>query len=86
MKHIIISFKSRNSLFSFVKIARSYGLNLQIVNTPRIVSVSCGLSGKTDFINYHTILNILSLNKFNDFLGVFLVNSFGTGEQVQRLY
>ena len=86
MKHIIISFKSRNSLFSFVKVARGHGLNLKIVNTPRIVSVSCGLSAKTDFNNYHTIINILSMNRFADLLGVFLFQTIGTSEQVQRLY
>ena len=86
MKYLIISFKSRNSLFAFVKTARSYGLTMNIVNTPRTISVSCGLSAKTDIRHYDTILKILTLYKSNDFLGLYLIQSLGLTEQVQRLY
>ena len=86
MKFIIISFKSRNSLLSFVKILRNFGIPADIINTPRQISRSCGLSAKAQYQFYNSILNIIKTSKIADLMGIFLVEQFGFQERIQRLY
>ena len=85
-KFLVISFKSRNELFSFVKFLRENGIIAQIINTPRIVSHSCGLSAKTNEFNYSKLVNLLSLTKPYGFLGLFLITRLGLQEKAERLY
>ena len=44
MKDIIVVFRSRSDALSFNSRLRSYGVSGKIVNTPRALSLSCGLS------------------------------------------
>ncbi|MBR6779230.1 MAG: DUF3343 domain-containing protein [Clostridia bacterium] len=86
MRHLIISFKSRNSLYSFIKIARQQGISVSIINTPRSISISCGLSAKSDFRFYKNIVNIIRQTQLNGFLGIYSIEKLATHEQVQKLY
>ena len=86
MKFIIISFKSRNSLLKFVKIARQQGVFIDIINTPLIISKSCGLSGKTIFQNLNIIKMLVHQLEISDFMGIFYLEHNGFQERLQRLY
>lgn len=85
MKFLIIAFKSRNNLYNFNRILRQYNVNTKIVNTPRSVSISCGLSIKTDVHSIGLIKTILSTNNIEGFLGIFMVNRNFGYEQVERI-
>lgn len=86
MKFIIISFKSRNNLLKFVRICRQYNINIDIINTPNIISKSCGLSGKTAYNNLNSIKNIIQQLNYLDFMGIFYLERSGFQERLQRLY
>ena len=86
MKYLIVAFKSRNNLLSFVKMLRYNGVAVDIINTPRSISVSCGLSAKTDFRNINLIINKLSQINYESFIGIYLVERIGTQEQVIKIY
>ena len=86
MKYIIISFKTRNSLLGFIKIARQNGIFVDIINTPHIISKGCGLSGKTIFSNLNIVKNLVKQIENFDFVGIFCLERDGFQERLQRLY
>lgn len=86
MKFLIIAFKSRNTLYSFHKLLKANGLIVSLINTPRRVSISCGLSIKTDHNNLSVIINLLSNFNNRDLLGVFLIEKNNFNERAQRIY
>ena len=85
MKHLIISYKSRNSLYSFAKILRANGISVNIINTPRSIAISCGLSIKTEFRYFSFVTNLIRQSNLEGFIGVFMHNSSNSHEQYQRL-
>ena len=44
MNDIIVVFRSRSAALSFASALRSHGVSGRVVNTPRALSASCGLS------------------------------------------
>lgn len=86
MKNLIISFKNRNNLLAFNKILVNRGIPTKIINTPRSIAISCGLSIKTDFKFYNLVLNLLNQSNASGFIGMFLYEQIGSHEQIQRLY
>ncbi len=85
MKFLIIAFKSRNNLYSFNSMLRKYNVSTNIINTPRSVSISCGLSIKTDFRNLALVKTILSQSSLDGFMGCYLINRNLGYEQVERI-
>ena len=86
MKYLIISFKNRTSLYTFVKILKNFNFPCEIINTPHAVSRSCGLSAKINFSYKNSVVNITKSSHFNDLIGIFLVERQGFNERIQRLY
>ena len=85
MKYLIVAFKSRTNLQNFVKSLRLVGISASIVNTPRSISVSCGLSARVDYRYLNTILNLLT--QYNETLiGVYAITRNGIYEQVEKVY
>ena len=85
MKHLIISYKSRNDLYGFSKTLKTHNIKHIIINTPRLIASSCMLSIKTDFSNYYTISHLLTNFKTGSFLGMFKFESSINGDEVVRL-
>lgn len=71
---------------AFAKILKNYGLNANIINTPKAISTSCGLSIKTEYRNIDFISQLISSKRVNNIIGVFLLNKTNFGDQVNRLY
>lgn len=86
MKTIIVAFKSRNNLQLFAKIMRTHSIPIEIISTPRSVSISCGLSVKTDYRYLNTIINLLHVSNLDGFLGIYLIERQGLRQQTQKLY
>ncbi|MBE5741555.1 MAG: DUF3343 domain-containing protein [Clostridiales bacterium] len=85
MKYLIVAFTSRNNLLQFAKILRYNGIPATVINTPRCISISCGLSIKTDLGYYEHISTLLRSTNLGGFLGVFLIERQGMSESAKRL-
>ncbi len=85
MKHLIISFKSRNELYGFARVLKSNGIYLSIINSPKSIGSSCMLSIKTDFKNLGSVSQMLRRYQPKSFLGLYLVHQTSNGEQILRL-
>ena len=86
MKYLIISFNSRNSVITFAKLARKNGLYTSIINTPRSVSVSCGLSVRTEFQNLQSIISLLKKSNLSGLIGVYSITRKGQYEEIEKFY
>ena len=78
MKHIIISFKSRTILYTFAKLLKINNINSSIINTPRRIAVSCGLSLQANFLHLNKVVSILKQNNFSGFIGLYIQTSIGS--------
>lgn len=86
MKHLIISFKSRNSLYSFSKVLKLNGINHSTVNTPRSISTSCGLSLQIDYRYLTFVKSLISSSNSLNLVGVF-VKSYNLGyERFEKIF
>ena len=85
MKYLIISFKSRNELYGFAKILKSYGIYLSIINSPKGIGSSCTLSIKTDFKNLTLITQLISQYHPKSFGGLFSIQQAFNGQQIFKL-
>lgn len=68
---ILAVFRSRTETLNFASILRSYGVNCSVVNTPRRINVSCGISVQFSSRNLAVVKQILSRRKFDTFAGLF---------------
>lgn len=64
-------FRSRTETLNFASILRSYGVNCVVVNTPRKINVSCGISVKFNANDIALAKQIVSRRQFNTFGGFF---------------
>ena len=86
MKNLIISFKSRNSLYAFSKTLRANGISVSIINTPRNIAISCGLSIKTEMRHFSIISTMIKQSNLVDFIGIFSETRNGSSTQYERLF
>lgn len=66
-------FRSRTETLNFASILRSYGINCVIVNTPRKINVSCGISVKFPPNSFNFAKQIILRRNFDTFAGFFNV-------------
>ena len=66
---MIAVFRSRTETLNFATILKSYGINCSIVNTPRTVNVSCGISVKFSNPDINVARRILARRSFDTFAG-----------------
>lgn len=85
MKHLIISFKSRNELYGFARVLKYNGIYLSIINSPKSIGSSCMLSIKTDFRNLGSVSQMLRRYQPKSFLGLYSIQSTNNGEQIFKL-
>lgn len=63
MSEILITFESANYAMQTEAYLKSVGIKLQIMPTPREITLSCGLSIKTPMDNYQKLKEIIDLKK-----------------------
>ena len=71
MKFLVAVFRARTETLSFANILRSYGVPFQIINTPRNLNVSCGISVKFPSTKREIAQQILARRRFDTFAGIF---------------
>ena len=84
MKFALIAFKSKNELLLFSKILKANGVSHNITNTPRSISVSCGLSIKLDFHQLQYISSFIN-SKRNSIMGVYMIERNNFNERIQKI-
>lgn len=75
MQYTLAVFRARNETITFATLLRSYGIKAQIVNTPRKINVSCGISVKFSTKDYDIAKQLVSRRKFDTFVGFFNTNN-----------
>ncbi|NCB48705.1 MAG: DUF3343 domain-containing protein [Clostridia bacterium] len=68
----LIVFRARSETMKFYSILSSYGVKSEIVNTPRQISVACGISLKISSQDVPIAKEILTRRQFNTFAGIYL--------------
>ncbi len=67
-------FRSRTETLNFASLLRSYGVNCTVVNTPRKINVSCGISVQFSTRDLPIVKQILSRRRFDTFAGIYWYN------------
>ena len=70
---IIAVFRSRTETLNFASILRSYGVACQIVNTPRKINASCGISVQFQGVYKQKAMDIISRRAFATFGGFYTI-------------
>lgn len=83
MEYLLAVFRARTDTVSFANLLSSYGEKVQVINTPRQVNVSCGISVKMDNTSLSKAKEILRRRRFDSFGGFFYVSVEG-GRTVAR--
>lgn len=86
MKYITIMFKSRNDTLKFYNIMKSKGVFCSIINTPRSLSKSCGISVKTNPAGLNIAVQLLRTNNFATFNGIYEIIITPNGDATNRIY
>lgn len=86
MKYTVAVFSSRSETMKFYKVIKNYGLFCSIINTPRTLSASCGVSTKID--NRLIQPSIMVIHKLNlrTFKGIYEINLINQKEIATRVY
>ena len=71
MNHLIAVFSSRHDAIAFRELLKGNRIKCVIINTPKEVDKSCGISVKTDYRNRQKAQILLSLELFQSFKGFY---------------
>lgn len=85
MDYMIIVFRARSHTINFANLLHSYKIPCQIINTPRIVNVSCGISVKFSSMYIKNVQQILSRRYFDTFAGIYQVVGIGLNQKVIKI-
>lgn len=85
MNYYIAVFRARSHTINFANLLNSYKVPCQIINTPRKVNVSCGISVKFDYKDLSTVQQILSRRSFDTFGGIYQIVGIGEYQKVIRI-
>ena len=67
MKEMLIVFGNRTHTLTYQKMLKNMGVKCEVVPTPRELGVSCGLSVKTDLLQYDKALYVLKRGNYSSF-------------------
>ena len=64
-------FRARTQTITFASILKSYKVPVTIINTPRTLNISCGISAKFPCEYKQIAQDIISRRKFDTFAGIY---------------
>lgn len=85
MKYTVVVFQSRNDTMRFYKFIKNYGLYCAVINTPRSLASSCGISVKIDKRLFVYSSNIIKTSHLYSFKGIYDIEIFNGKEIIKRL-
>lgn len=68
---LLAVFRSRTETLNFASLLRSYGVRCQVINTPRRINVSCGISVSFSARDESFAKQIIARRKFDTFAGLY---------------
>lgn len=71
MGYTLAVFRARTQTLLFVSLLKSYNIPVFIIDTPRELNISCGISAKFDSIFKDTAECLIARRQFNSFAGFF---------------
>jgi hypothetical protein len=86
MEYIVVAFRSRTHTVKFSEYLRNYGINNEIVNTPKEAGVGCGLSVKIAPKSFGTVKNAIRYANLNSYAGCFYVRVTQSGKTVRNAF
>ena len=84
MQYILLVFSTRDGAMALYDYCLSRRMPCGIVNTPREISASCGISVKVGTRDAEYLKRIVS--KIPTYVGAYLVNNTLTRHSIRRLY
>ena len=69
--YYVAVFRARTQTLTFASLLRSYGANVEIINTPRNLNISCGISARFSANFLPIAKSIISRRTFDTFAGFF---------------
>ncbi len=85
METVIAVFNNRNHTIQFASYLKRIGIKCKTINTPRELSVACGISVIFPFINLKQAKLILDRFKFSSFNKFYLIQSNDVFKKYQPL-
>ncbi|MDD2445601.1 MAG: DUF3343 domain-containing protein [Clostridia bacterium] len=73
MNYTLAVFRARTQTLLFVKLLNSYGIAVSVINTPRNLNISCGISAKFASIYLNIAEDIIRRRRFDSFAGFYSV-------------
>lgn len=86
MNYTVVVFSSRSETMQFYNIIKKYGLFCSIINTPRSLASSCGISTKIDYRLISPAKKIINPYSFSTFRGIFKITFINEKEIIEKLY
>ncbi|MBR4407655.1 MAG: DUF3343 domain-containing protein [Clostridia bacterium] len=69
--YLVAVFRARTQTLSFANLLESYGVPVVVINTPRHLNISCGISVKFPASFRHIAEGIISRRTFDTFAGIY---------------
>ena len=74
---VLAAFRNRTQALQFANQLKSMGGSIKIINTPREISTSCGLSIMFDYRGINKARVVINSNTFTSFIGFYLKKNNG---------
>ena len=85
MNYMIIVFRARSHTINFANLLKSYKVACDIINTPRKVNVSCGISIRFSPHDLAVVEQIISRRNFDTFGGIYQIIGLGESQKAIRI-
>lgn len=86
MKYTVVVFSSRSETIGFYKVIKNSGLFCSVINTPRVLSASCGVSTKIDSRLIQSSIQIIHKLNLRTFKGIYEITLQNQKELATRIY
>lgn len=77
MENVITVFNNRNQSMQFASYLKRMGVSCKTINTPRELSISCGISVVFPYNKLKEAKFLISKYQFSAFVGFYLIQSNG---------
>lgn len=85
MRYTVVVFSSRNDTMQFYKIIKNYGLYCTVINTPRSLASSCGVSAKIDARLVNNSITIINKYGLRSFKGIYNIEIVSGREIINKI-
>lgn len=86
MKYTVVAFTARNDTLLFYNIIKKNGNYSAIINTPRSIARSCGMSVKITNGSVNFARQILASGRFPTFFGIYEISIANGKETPTKIY